>query len=377
MNKAMKVVWLARAFLDYRAPVIEELYNIFGNNFFIFVSKKWMPPHILDRLLKTMGDNVVVFDGEVTIGTKNLGGVMANSAFRLPIQPGLMGELNRIDPTVILGDGFFQWTAYGYIYKLYRKATIVVCYERTAHTERNSQWYRNIYRKWMIRNTDAFCVNGSLSREYLVSLGCEEKFLTEGYMVHEDKAVGSTRLPRGERNYLFVGQLIERKGIVLLVKAWAKVMSGSESSLVVVGDGELFAWLEHFIHENQIKNIVLVGSVPHTDISVYYLNACALIVPTLEDNWSLVVPEAMSHARTVMTTIYNGCYPELIRDGSGFLFDPQNFDDFCTALEYLDEKTLDELEIMGRRCKEIVKKRNSASAAKAIADAILLGVARV
>ena len=56
-------------------------------------------------------------------------------------------------------------------------------------------------------------------------------------------------------------------------------------------------------------------------------------MPTLEDNWSLVVPEAMAGGKAVLCSVYNGCWPELVREGeNGWLFDPRDPDSTARAL---------------------------------------------
>lgn len=49
-------------------------------------------------------------------------------------------------------------------------------------------------------------------------------------------------------------------------------------------------------------------------------------LPTLEDNWSLVIPEAMAHKRPVATTPYMmWCSKELIKHkANGYIFDINN-----------------------------------------------------
>jgi glycosyltransferase involved in cell wall biosynthesis len=374
-----KIVWLARAFLDYRAPVVESLFDIHGKDFYLIISTKWMPPHITERLRIKMGDNLICLDNEITLGTKNLGAAMANSKFRFPIQPGIMKSLRLIKPDVVIGDGFFQWSFYGYIYKIISKCKLVICYERTRHTERKSQWYRKFYRKLMIKFTDALCCNGYLSKEYLEYLGVPSFKITTGYMVHEHKvyeglSVSNFKEASSQKTFLFVGQLVKRKGVDLLMNAWSTRMKDLDCKLVLVGDGELKEWVQNFIAENNITNVEVIGKVEHKEIPHYYEACDVFVMPTLEDNWSLVVPEAMSHAKPVITTIYNGCYYELITEDTGLAVDPLKPLEMSNSLQVMYEKTDDELKSMGVAASNMVSSRDSKSAANAINNAITLSV---
>jgi len=69
------------------------------------------------------------------------------------------------------------------------------------------------------------------------------------------------------------------------------------------------------------------GRVHYGDMPAYYAACDALVMPTLEDNWSLVVPEAMAAGKPVLCSVHNGCWPELVHDGeNGWVFDPLDRD---------------------------------------------------
>ena len=50
---------------------------------------------------------------------------------------------SKASPDVVIVEGFFQYSFYGYIYKLLNKNIKLICsYERTSFTERNAQILR-------------------------------------------------------------------------------------------------------------------------------------------------------------------------------------------------------------------------------------------
>ena len=92
-------------------------------------------------------------------------------------------------------------------------------------------------------------------------------------------------------------------------------------------------------------------------------------MPTLEDNWSLVVSEAMACGLPILCSCYNGCYPELIEPGgNGWIFDPLDETDTYSALHrcVVNRSRLPQ---MGVRSQEIVAKYTPENAAKAILEA--------
>ena len=89
-------------------------------------------------------------------------------------------------------------------------------------------------------------------------------------------------------------------------------------------------------------------------------------MPTLEDNWSLVVPEAMASGLPILCSIYNGCWPELIKDASnGWTIDPLKTDIFAGVLSRCIEQRHG-LPVMGAHSRQIISQYTPASAAKAI-----------
>ena len=91
-------------------------------------------------------------------------------------------------------------------------------------------------------------------------------------------------------------------------------------------------------------------------------------MPTIEDNWSLVVPEAMSCGLPVATSIYNGCHEELIENGgNGYIFDTFNHEEFAEVLAKFHNVDLVK---MGNRSVELEKPYNIDNCTQRVYDAL-------
>ena len=100
----------------------------------------------------------------------------------------------------------------------------------------------------------------------------------------------------------------------------------------------------------------------------YYRISYVFIIPTLEDNWSLVVPEAMACGLPIACSIYNGCYPELVKQNiNGRTFDPLVEESIIETLAYFHTK---DLKRMGEQSVEIEKAYNPENTADNIINAI-------
>lgn len=102
--------------------------------------------------------------------------------------------------------------------------------------------------------------------------------------------------------------------------------------------------------------------MPYDEIYKYYAIADVYILPTIEDNWSLVIPEAMSCGLPVATSVYNGCHVELIHEGeNGITFDTYKQENLINALAYFHQYNLIE---MGKKSIEIERTFNTENCAK-------------
>ncbi|MFI3262670.1 MAG: glycosyltransferase family 4 protein [Rikenellaceae bacterium] len=375
--KNPKILYLVRWFGNYKVPVCEELVKLTNNNFHIAYSKDAVTPEVHDNMQKRVGNNAIALEGEkhLIIGSKDSN--MSNSYIDIPYQPGILTVIDKVNPDIIISDGFFQWTVPAVLKSKGRK--VCIFYERTAYVERNAQFWRTYSRKLIGRFADGFIINGTLTRKYLESMGFGKYPMVEGAMVAAVDDLQSSvancadaeietikqkyELNRGGLTYLFVGQLVIRKGIKELLVAWEEhIKNHPNDNILVIGDGILRQELEERF--STLSSIHIIGNVNYSEIYKYYATTDVFIMPTLEDNWSLVVPEAMACGLPVATTIYNGCYVELIKEGeNGYAFDSHNQDSIVDTLSKFHS---DDLKKMGGISKQIVSNYTPKTAAKII-----------
>ena len=380
----MQVTYVARSTLDYRIPVLESLYEKLDGRFTYIYSADYVPGRVHDRLQRSLGNAAVGLRGELRIGPNETEG-FANRAVRIVYQPGIWRAIRQTKPDVLIGDGFFQWTSFALAYRALRRVGLVVCYERTFHTERAAQWIRTAYRRWVMRYVDALACNGVLSKDYSMFLGAPEKRITLGQMAADTHvlsartaAVTATKREETRRSWgapevalVTVGRLNARKGVNELLTGWALLETRRQGNwhLIIVGDGEDSDALRRKAAELGLNGVTFLGHVDYDDIAPIYAAADALVMPTLEDNWSLVVPEAMACGLPVLCSVYNGCHPELIEpDGNGWVFDPTSAEETYTALSNCIAHK-DHLAEMGGRSRAIVSAFTPEHAAAAILEA--------
>lgn len=386
---AVRITWLTRSTLDYRIPVFKALDQLCGGNLSVLYSRESTPPRVQEKFTRALGERAVGLIGEKRLGPKDISD-FANLQTRVVYQPGILGHTQQTAPDVLVGDGFFQWTGFALAYKLWKRVPLVVCYERTFHTERTAQWYRRAYRRAAIRFIDAMCCNGSLCVEYTCSLGMPRSRITVPNMAADTDGLGQasaaitleqkarTRQAWNARGpvFLYVGQLIPRKGVRYLLDGWALLerAHGREGTLVLVGQGPEEAGLRQQASELGLHGVRFLGAVDYDHLARYYASADVFVIPTLEDNWSLVVPEAMACGLPILCSKYNGCWPELVQaDRNGWVFDPLDARDVVRCLAWCMRNQA-RLAEMGQHSKEIVAGHTPQIAANSIFGAVKIAL---
>lgn len=130
-------------------------------------------------------------------------------------------------------------------------------------------------------------------------------------------------LPMEATVVLFVGSLISRKGVDLLLTAIARVMENdSRVRLIVVGEGPLREQLEAQSRDLVIDKMVrFVGRKSNQELPIWYSAADIFVLPSLREGTPLALLEALSCGLPVIVSRAGGM-PELIVDGkNGLLAD--------------------------------------------------------
>jgi glycosyltransferase involved in cell wall biosynthesis len=229
----------------------------------------------------------------------------------------------------------------------------------------------------MLRMADACITNTQAGRSYLIDIlqAAPKKVFVHPYEVPDREAL--VRAPDANEMvglprpiFLFVGSIIPRKGLHLLLEACALLHQQGDKnySLVIVGDGVQKPELEKFCQERNLNDCVRwVGRVDYDRLGAYFRQADVFVLPTLEDTWALVVLEAMVIGKPVICSRQAGAAELVIEGENGYCFDP---DDVKRLAEILNQFIADPqlVRSMGQRSQEIMAKYSPEAAAKFLAD---------
>ena len=378
-----KVLWVNPSFLDYRIPLYEEMNKRCNGGFYLIYSRGRIPERCHEGVRSKLGDHAISIEKEVCYGSATTA-EFANKGVMIPFPKGLYKKIAAVAPDLLIAEGFFQFTPWALLYALIHRKPLLVAYERTAHTERNCPFWRKLYRQAVNLFVSGYIANGILTKEYLISCGAKEKDVHTGGMCADSEGLAKNTMafPNDDRmrfretmlgaenrglTYIYVGQMIPRKGVAQLLEGWRLHTAKHRlDKLLLVGDGPDLAKYREIAAD--MDSVKFVGGVDYSQIYKFYAISDVFVIPTLEDNWSLVVPEAMACGLPIACSIYNGCHPELVnKDVNGITFDPLISASISDALDYFHNVDLPEF---GKASVAIERKYNPARTADNIMAAV-------
>jgi glycosyltransferase involved in cell wall biosynthesis len=186
---------------------------------------------------------------------------------------------------------------------------------------------------------------------------------TEVAVWREDHGLGDGSL------VLFVGRLVEDKGVAVLSDAW-RLIRGDDAVLGVVGESDgAREW-------GFGRNVVFTGRLEREQLPVAYAAADIVVVPSIEtarflEPWGLVCNEAMSQACPVIaTTAVGAAEGGLVRDGeTGLVVSAGSAPALVRAIErLLDDAALRHR--LGSNARDAVAEYSYERAADAFAQAL-------
>lgn len=211
----------------------------------------------------------------------------------------------------------------GLIAALGTRAPLVV----TAHGRdvRNIGWLPGIgtATAFVVRRaTTVICVSEYLRRELQTKLP-DARGKTEVVSSGVDLEQFTVEpAPNGPPRFLCVGALEERKNVVRLAEAFARL---GEGTLTFAGDGPLRARLEG---RNRVQ---LLGRVPHDEVPRLLAETHVLCQPSLIEPLGQALLEGMACGRSVVATRIGGP-PEFVPPEAGVLVDPLDVTALAGAL---------------------------------------------
>ena len=124
---------------------------------------------------------------------------------------------------------------------------------------------------------------------------------------------------------LFVGRLVEEKGLEYLLQAFSKVVTKiPEAKLVIVGRGPKEKELKSLAKKLGLYNVFFLGAVENRLMPNIYVGCDVVVLPSVREPFGNVVIEAMAAEKPVIGSYVGGMKDTIIHGVTGFHVPPRN-----------------------------------------------------
>jgi glycosyltransferase involved in cell wall biosynthesis len=172
------------------------------------------------------------------------------------------------------------------------------------------------------------------------------------------------RQPHRPVRFLFVGQLIPRKGVAELLAAFAQLPEGE---LYIAGDGPLRPLVAEAVDGGRVT---YVGHVDRPALQELYSESDVLVLPSRYEVWGLVINEALEHGLAVIATQAVGAVDDLVVDDvNGYVTRPEDADELYAAMARITEWDDARWHSAATTSTEIAQRWSIDAAAEAFVDA--------
>jgi glycosyltransferase involved in cell wall biosynthesis len=256
---------------------------------------------------------------------------------------GLPSELRRFDPDYLIIYGYNQLSQLLAIeFALRRRVPFALRSDSNALLDTRVDWRSQLRRRLVrsiVRRAHGVLPVGRLNQLFWERLGARpSQIFSAPYAVNNEAiastAASQTRDSLGPIRLLYVGRLLPRKGVDLLLHAFNRLVEEADVALTLVGEGLIRAELEQLSSAKARERITWRGKLANEDVLAELGRAELLVLPSRYEPWGLVVNEAMAAGLPVVAHANVGAAVDLIQPGvTGWLFDHLTADDLFHVLK--------------------------------------------
>lgn len=306
---------------------------------------------------------------------KNLWGDKGRGGFFSLVNFGIIQHLwnGKYDAVLIHGQAFFTYVLTIFFAKLFG-IKILFRTDTNQVLEKRKKGFKkllkNIFLPRLYSLFDAFLYIGERNRQFYESMGVskeklffspfsvDNKFFTNASnraRCNVDLLKENLSMPSDMPVILFVSKFIASKRPADLLEAY-KILyqKGIKAALLMIGDGPESKDLERCVIQNHLPNVHFLGFKNQSELPSYYAAADVFVLPAQNEQWGLVINEAMCAGVPVIATSEVGAADDLIRNGvTGFIYEKGDVQALAAFLErILTDKEL-QMQMNGHCLKRI------------------------
>lgn len=238
----------------------------------------------------------------------------------------------------IRGVGFYKDSIIALIAKIFKVKIVFHLHNKGINYDKRSVLIK-LYYRYIFRNSNVILLSKELYKD------------VEGIVSEQNVYYCSNGIPKNINNLtiennkdscikiLFLSNLIESKGIFVLLKA-CSLLKKSEHNfkcLIVGGEGDVSVdSLEKKIKEYLLQdNVFYLGKKIGQEKNKIYSESDIFVLPTMNDCFPLVLLEAMQFGKPIISTKI-GAIPSIVDNNlTGYIIEPNNHTELYNKLSFL------------------------------------------
>jgi L-malate glycosyltransferase len=195
--------------------------------------------------------------------------------------------------------------------------------------------WRELLKSFFLLPYHGAMVSGLRIRDYAAFLGVPPHRLFDGYdTVSVDRIradggapVAPDGVPFADRHFTVVARHVEKKNLFMAIEAYERYrqLATSPRALHLCGTGELEDALKADVARRGLVGVEFRGFLEPEVVAKEFATTLALILPSKEEQWGLVVNEALAMGLPILCSDNVGARDSLVRTAvNGYVFEPDN-----------------------------------------------------
>jgi len=292
---------------------------------------------------------------------------------------GVNATLSQLNPDVLAIAGYGEAVMLLAVIWSLGSGKKIILLSDSKEDDAQRNWLQESLKKLIITRYKSALVAGLSHKRYIIKMGMRSDAIFLGYDVVDNAKFCPENIQHlsniiEKPYFLAINRFVSKKNILFLISAYADYRQklGMEAwDLVLCGDGELRPQIEQQIAKLNLQDSVhLPGFLQQEEMLPYFAHASCFIHASIQEQWGLVVNEAMAAGLPILVSNRCGCYEDLIIEGiNGFGFDPENSQQLTELMQKMSSGAID-LNKMGQAALEHIQKFSPDYFAQGLREAV-------
>jgi glycosyltransferase involved in cell wall biosynthesis len=274
---------------------------------------------------------------------------------------GLLDLVKKEQPYRCIIAGFSSGTMQLFFRSFFTPTPFIIWSGSISKKGRNDNMLRKIQRNIIALRASAFVAYGNKAKQYLIEnlgvnpdkIAIARNTIDTAFFSSETDKIRTTSGQEKKKHFLYIGYLVPRKNIKLLLLAVEKISkTRNDFVLDIVGDGESRQELENFIKDHQLSEFIQMhGFRQKEELPTFLAQATAFLFQTDFDIWGLTLNESMAAGLPCLCSVNAGAATDLVIEGeTGWIVDYRNTGQVTEKLNYILDHP-EEAQRMGKNAK--------------------------